>query len=182
MNPIKILFVCHGNICRSPIAEFMMKDRANREGLADQFRIDSAATTAEEIWNGRGNPIYPPALRILRAHGIGVPGNELGVAKKRACLMTRADYAFYDLLLGMDQENLRDMRRIAGGDPGKKIHLLLETSDKPRDVADPWYTGDFAATWRDCEEGIERLFRSLIPGEGGRNQKDQPESNGNLTE
>lgn len=136
----------------------MMKDKVNRAGIADEFEIASAATTSEEIWNGRGKPIYPPALRILWEHGIGVPGNELGVAAKRARLMTRKDYAMYDLIIGMDAENLRDMRRIAGGDPDGKICLLLDFMDHPGDVADPWYTGDFTATWRDCEEGTNALL------------------------
>lgn len=158
---IKILFVCHGNICRSPMAEFMLKDMVRKAGLEDQFEIASAATTGEEIWRGRGNPVYPPARRKLAEHGIGVPGNELGVSAKRARRMTAQDYARYDLLIGMDGENLSDMKEIAGGDPDHKIFRLLDFTDRPRSVADPWYTDDFDATWRDCREGLEGLLGYL---------------------
>ncbi len=158
---IKILFVCHGNICRSPIAEFYMKDLVTRKGLADQFEIASAATTTEEIWGGKGNPIYPPALKELLSHGIGTEDNELGVHEKRARLMTRADYGKYDFIIGMDSENLYDMKRIAGGDPEGKISLLLDYTDQPRSVADPWYTRDFGATWRDVETGVAGFMEEL---------------------
>ena len=154
----RILFVCHGNICRSPMAEFMMKDLVRKERIADRFRIESAATTSEEIWGGRGNPVYPPAKRELASHGIGTPDNELGVSEKRARKMTPGDYRNFDLIIGMDSENLYDMRDIAGGDPDGKIHLLLEFTDHPRSVADPWYTGDFAATWNDLSDGVPALL------------------------
>jgi protein-tyrosine phosphatase len=168
-----ILFVCHGNICRSPMAEFMMKDLAKRRGQSSALYVESAATTTEEIWRGRGNPIYPPALAELRRHGIGTPDNELGVSAKRARLMTREDYARFDYLIGMDSENLYDMKDIAGGDPEGKISLLLDYTDHRRSVADPWYTGNFTATWNDCEAGILGLWdflvkRGQLPGKGLR--------------
>ena len=151
----KILFVCHGNICRSPMAEFCMKDLARKAGVSDRLEIASAATSTEEIWNGIGNPVYPPARRELARHGLSCEG-------KRAVQMTRADYGKYDLLIGMDHGNLRDMRRICGGDPEGKIHLLLDFTDHPADVADPWWTGDFETTWRDVEEGCQALLNQLI--------------------
>ncbi len=147
---IKILFVCHGNICRSPMAEFVMKDMTARLGLEQEFHIESAATSTEEI----GNPVYPPARRKLAQHGIDCSG-------KTARQLTRADYKSYDLLVGMDSANLRNMRRICGGDPEGKISLLLDCTDRPRDVADPWYTGDFDATWRDVNAGCRGLLKKL---------------------
>lgn len=147
---IKILFICHGNICRSPMAEFVMKDLAERAGVAEQFEIASAATSTEEI----GNPVYPPARRKLAEHGIGCAGHA-------ARQMQRADYSRYDLLIGMDQENLYNMRRICGGDPEGKIHLLLDYTARPGSVADPWYTGDFERTWQDVLEGCRALLARL---------------------
>ncbi len=144
----RILFVCHGNICRSPMAEFVMKDLAAKSGLADRFYIESAATSTEEL----GNPVYPPARRMLAAHGIACGG-------KRARRMTRADYERFDLLIGMDSANLRNMSRIAGGDPSDKIRSLMSFTDCPHDVADPWYTGDFTATWDDVYAGCRALLR-----------------------
>ena len=146
----KILFICHGNICRSPMAEFVMKDMVRRAGLGGSFHIASAATSTEEIGNG----VYPPARRKLAQHGIACDS-------KTARQMTKRDYADFDLLIGMDGANLRNMRRICGGDPEGKIHLLLDYTDHPRDVADPWYTGDFDATWRDVSEGCRRLLDIL---------------------
>ena len=150
MNKIKILFVCLGNICRSPMAEFYMKDLVRREGCAERFEIASAATSSEE----RGNPVYPPARRKLLEHGIDPAG-------KTARQMTRADYAYYDLLICMDASNLRNMERICGGDPDGKMHMLLDYTSRPGSVADPWYTGDFEATWRDVAEGCNGLLRQL---------------------
>ena len=147
---IKILFVCHGNICRSPMAEFVMKDLVRKAGLESQFQIASAATSTEEI----GSPVYPPARRKLAEHGINCPG-------KTARQLTRADYDRYDLLIGMDNANLRNMRRICGGDSDGKIRLLLEFTGRSGEVADPWYTGDFEATWRDVLEGCSGLLRHL---------------------
>lgn len=152
----KILFVCHGNICRSPMAEFVMRDMVMRAGLAEGFQIASAATSAEEL----GHPVYPPARRMLAAHGIGCAG-------KTARQLTRRDYAAYDLLIGMDSANLRAMHRICGGDPAGKLHLLLDYTDRPGDVADPWYTGDFEATWRDVTAGCQGLLAALTDKRGG---------------
>ena len=158
---IRILFVCHGNICRSPIAEFYMKDLVNREGLADKFEIKSAATSTEEIWNGRGNPIYPPAREILLQNGIGTSDNELGVSAKRAVQLTRSDYDYYDILIGMDSANIRNMHRMCGGDPLGKIHMMLDYTGRPGSVADPWYSGDFEATWKDVSEGCLGLLEEI---------------------
>ena len=159
---IKILFVCHGNICRSPMAEFVMKDMIRRQGLDKEFYIESAATTTEEIWGNRGNPIYPPAIRELQHHGIGTPDNDLGASSKRARLLKKKDYNEYDYLIGMDRENLYDMRYICGGDPDGKISLLLDYTDQPRDVADPWYTRNFGKTWDDIENGCQALLAFLL--------------------
>ena len=146
----KILFVCHGNICRSPMAEFVMKDLVEKAGLADRFHIESAATSTEEI----GCEVYPPAKRKLAEHGISCKG-------KTARQMTRSDYNRFDLLIGMDSYNIRNMTRICGDDPEGKIKKLLDYTARGGDVADPWYTGDFEATWRDVSEGCERLLESL---------------------
>lgn len=140
------------------MAEFYMRDITEKAGLGRYFQIASAATTTEEIQNGRGKPVYPPARKELARHGIGTPDNDLGVSEKRATLMKRSDYDRYDMLIGMDEENRYDMRRIVGGDPEHKISLLLDITDHPRDVADPWYTRDFSATWRDIEEGCGALL------------------------
>ena len=152
-DKIRILFVCHGNICRSPMAEFIMKKLVSDAGLDDRFSIASAATSTEEIGNG----VYPPARRKLAEHGITCQG-------KTARQMNRNDYADYDLLIGMDSYNIRNMTRMCGGDPDHKIHLLLEYTDRVGDVADPWYTGDFSATWRDCLEGCTALLERLRQG------------------
>ena len=138
----KILFICTGNICRSPMAEFVMKDLVKKAGLETQFHIESAATSTEEI----GNPVYPPARRKLAEHGIDCTG-------KTARQLTNSDYDKFDLLIGMDRANLRNMHRICGGDFANKLHLLMDYTDHPGDVADPWYTGDFEATWRDVLAG-----------------------------
>ena len=147
---IKILFVCHGNICRSPMAEFVMKDMVRKAGLENQFHIASAATSGEEL----GNPVYPPARRKLAEHGIDCSG-------KTARRLRKSDYTQYDLLIGMDQANLRNMHRMCGGDPEGKLHLLLDFTNRPGNVADPWYTGDFEATWRDVEQGCQELLQEL---------------------
>ncbi len=147
----KILFVCHGNICRSPMAEFVMKDLVKKAGLEAEFRIESAATSTEEI----GNPVYPPARRKLAEHGVDCVG-------KTARQLKNEDYDQYDLLIGMDRANLRNMHRICGGDFDGKTHLLMEFTDRPGDVADPWYTEDFESTWRDVLEGCIGLLEWLI--------------------
>lgn len=132
------------------MAEFVMKDLVRKAGRAAEFSIASAATSTEEI----GNPVYPPARRMMAAHGIDCTG-------KTARQLRKADYAQYDYLIGMDQANFRNMQRMCGGDPDGKIHLLLDFTDRPGQVADPWYTGDFQATWEDVLEGCEGLLRHI---------------------
>ena len=146
----KILFICLGNICRSPMAEFVMKDLVEKAGLADEFQIDSAATCRDEI----GNPVYPPARRKLAEHGISCEGHA-------ARQLTAQDCEEYDLLIGMEGANLKNMQRICGGDPAGEMHRLLDYTDRPGDVADPWYTGDFEATWRDVSEGCKCLLAEI---------------------
>lgn len=147
---MKILFLCHGNICRSPMAEFVMKDMVKKAGLEDEFYIESAAISAEEL----GNPVYPPARKLLAQHGINCSG-------KVARQMKKYDYDAFDLLIGMDRSNLRGMHRICGGDFEDKMRLLLDYTDRPGNVADPWYTRDFEATWRDVQEGCAGLLKAL---------------------
>ncbi|WP_130871279.1 low molecular weight protein-tyrosine-phosphatase [Intestinimonas massiliensis (ex Afouda et al. 2020)] len=146
----KILFVCHGNICRSPMAEFVMKDLVRKAGRESEFEIASAATSTEEI----GNPVYPPARRKLAEHGISCAG-------KTARQLTSDDYGRWDLIIGMDQANLRNMRRLFPEDRGHKLHLLMDYTTRPGQVADPWYTGDFDATWRDVSEGCQALLAQI---------------------
>ena len=147
---IRLLFICHGNICRSPMAEFVMKALAAKAGLAERLEIASAATSTEEI----GNPVYPLAQRKLAEHGIGCAG-------KTARQMTRRDYEAYDYLIAMDRNNLRNMQRFVGSDPAGKVSLLMDHTTRPGDVADPWYTSDFDATWRDVAEGCAALLEEL---------------------
>lgn len=152
---IKILFICHGNICRSPMAEFVMKDLVRKAGLSDCFYIESAATSSEEVWGGRGNPVYPPARAKLREHGID-PGG------KRARRTTREDYARFDYLIGMDYANAYNMKRIYGGDPNDKISLLLDHCGRAgQEVADPWYTDNFDETWDDVLQGCTALLAHI---------------------
>lgn len=152
---IKILFICLGNICRSPMAEFVLKDMVEKRGLSGQFYIASAATSTEEIWNGIGNPVYPPAQRELAKHGISCKG-------KRAVQVTKKDYGQYDYLICMDTNNLRGLARIIGEDTEHKVSLLLDYTDRPgRSIADPWYTGNFEVTYRDIVQGCEGLLRYL---------------------
>ena len=159
---IRILFVCHGNICRSTMAEFVMKDIVNKQGLPDAFHIESSATHTDEIWNGVGSPVYPPARAKLREHGIGTPDNELGVSAKRARLTSMTDYDKFDYIIGMDSANMRNLSGLFGGDPDHKLYKMLDFADRDGDVADPWYTGNFDATWRDVSEGCHGLFRSIL--------------------
>lgn len=147
----RILFVCHGNICRSPMAEFVMKDLVKKAGLEDEFYIESAATSTEEI----GNSVYPPARRKLAEHGISCTG-------KTARQLRAADYGRFDLLVGMDEWNIRNMTRMLGGDPEGKVCKLLDFTNRHGDVADPWYTDDFDATWRDCVEGCKGILDYMI--------------------
>ncbi len=146
----KILFVCHGNICRSPMAEYVMKQLVKEEGVSGKFEIDSAATSTEEI----GNDIYPPVKRLLHAEEIPCAGHS---AKK----MTRADYDYFDLVVVMDGHNLRNLRRLIGEDTEKKVCRLLDFTSHPGDIADPWYTRDFDLTYRQVTEGCQALFRHL---------------------
>ena len=146
----RILFVCHGNICRSPMAEFIMKDIVGKAGLSDHFHIESAATSTEEI----GNSVYPPARRKLAEHGISCAG-------KTARQLRRSDYDSFDLLIGMDEWNIRNMTRMCGGDPDGKIFKLLDFTPCHGDVADPWYTDDFDSTWRDVLAGCSALLERI---------------------
>lgn len=147
---IRILFVCHGNICRSPMAEFILREKAKELGLEDTVVAASAATSEEEL----GNPVDPRAAAILHAHGIDC-------AEKRARQMCKCDYDAYDYLIGMDRMNVANMRRIAGGDPCGKMCRLLDFAANPRDIADPWYTGDFNAAFADICEGCTALLKRL---------------------
>lgn len=149
---IKILFICHGNICRSPMAEFVMKDLVQRVNRQSQFYIASAATSTEEI----GNPVHRGTREKLKSVGISTAG-------KTAVQMKRSDYAKYDYLIGMDSWNIRNMLMISGGDPEGKVHKLLEFAGSSRDVADPWYTGDFESTYRDVLAGCQGLLKQLMP-------------------
>lgn len=147
---IKILFVCHGNICRSPMAEFVMKDLVEKAGLSNDFHIESAATSTE----GLGNSVHRGTRKILTAKGISCEG-------KTARQINRDDYGAFDYLIGMDDENIRWMRYMLEGDPDCKIHKLLEFAGSSRSIADPWYTGDFDATYRDVMEGCSALLRKV---------------------
>ena len=148
---IKILFVCHGNICRSPMAQFVMQDLVNRRGLSDQFYIDSAATSREEIGNG----VHYGTRGKLKE--VGVP-----LLNHRAVQLKRADYDEYDFILGMDRWNRKNMLRILGEDPQSKVSLLLDFAEHPRDIADPWYTGNFDVTYDDIVEGCEALLAYIL--------------------
>ena len=147
----KILFICHGNICRSPMAEFLLKDIVNKRGLADAFEIASAATSREEI----GNPVHYGTRTKLAQFGISVAG-------KHAVQVTKRDYEYYDLLLVMDSNNIRNLRRVIGEDTQNKVHLLLDyTERKGESIADPWYTGNFDVTYDDIMEGLAGLLEQL---------------------
>ncbi len=147
---IKVLFICHGNICRSPMAESVMTHIVRQRGLESHFKISSAATSREEI----GNPPHYGTVNKLRE--VGIP-----VIPHRAVQMTRKDYDKYDYLIGMDDWNIKNMQKIAGGDPLHKMHKLLEFAGSTRDIADPWYTGNFDATYEDIVEGCETFLDSL---------------------
>ena len=150
---IKILFVCHGNICRSPMAEFVLKNMVAEQGIADQFEIASAATSTEEIWDGVGNPVYPPAKEELRKHGLRCDG-------KRAIQLCKQDYAYYDYLIGMDHNNIRNIERMTGH-KGGKIHLLLTFAGLQEDISDPWYTNRFDVTFQDVVTGCNGFLEYL---------------------
>lgn len=147
----RILFICHGNICRSPLAEFIMKALVKERGLEGDFEIASAATSREEI----GNPLYPPAQRKLREHGI-----PFGLHAARQ--ITRKDYIYYDQIVAMEAYNLRNLRPVVGSDPEKKVSLLMAYTQRPGDVADPWYTGDFETAYQDILEGCRGLLETVI--------------------
>lgn len=147
---IKVLFICHGNICRSPMAEFVMKDLVKKAGLEKEYFIASAATSSEEI----GNPVYPPARRRLAQAGISCDG-------KYAVQLTRSDYEKYDYLIGMEQINVKNIMRIIGEDSEKKVYRLLDFAKVHGDIADPWYSGDFDTTYEQVLEGCEGLLERL---------------------
>lgn len=147
------MFVCHGNICRSPMAEFIMKKLVTDAGLQKDFYISSSATSCEEIWNDIGNPVYPPARSELKKHGISCEG-------KRAVQLKKEDYNNYDYFIGMDTYNIINMKNILGND--KKIHKLLTFAGRSDDVADPWYTNDFETTYNDIYSGCNGLLKTLI--------------------
>ena len=148
---IKILFVCHGNICRSVSAQYIFQNLVNQRGCADRFVIDSAAATREEI----GNPIYPPMASELRRRGV-----PLGTHRARQ--LTRAEYDNWDLIIGMDDENRSDMMRILGSDPEGKVHLLMEYTDRPnRRIEDPWWTDRYGVVFDDIADGCSGLLKNL---------------------
>lgn len=152
---IKVLFICHGNICRSPIAEFVLKDMVKKLNKESDFYIASAATSREEIWGDVGNPVYPPAREELRKHGISCEG-------KHAVQITKEDYNKYDYLLCMDSQNIRNTLRIIGSDPENKVKLLLDYTDRHgHSIADPWYTGNFEVTYDDVVYGCNGLLKEL---------------------
>ncbi|MCI8468539.1 MAG: low molecular weight phosphotyrosine protein phosphatase [Eggerthellaceae bacterium] len=149
-RPVRILFVCHGNICRSPMAEFVLRDLAERRGAGDRVAVASAATSSEEL----GNPVHPGTRRMLEAHGISCAG-------KTARRLRSDEYDDWDLIIGMDDANVRNAARMLGGDPAGKVHKLLEYAGSTRDIADPWYTGDFQATYDDVCDGCVGLLAFL---------------------
>lgn len=148
---IRVLFVCHGNICRSPMAEFILKDMVSKQGIADQFEIASAATSTEEI----GNPVYPPARQELAKHGISCEG-------KTARQITKEDYKKYDYLIAMEERNIYNMRRFYPEDQEGKIYRLMDFADEPGDIDDPWYTGEFTVTYQKIEKGCEAFLNKVF--------------------
>lgn len=151
---MKIMFVCHGNICRSPMAEFVFKKLAAEQGRADEFFVASSATSTEEIWNGVGNPVYLPAKAVLYKHGISCEG-------KRAVQLKKSDYDKYDMFIGMDTANIRNMNRIFGGDPEDKIYKLMTFVGSGADVSDPWYSRDFDTAYNDILRGCTALIEKI---------------------
>jgi Protein-tyrosine-phosphatase len=158
-----IMFVCHGNICRSPMAEFIFKEMLEKKNLSHEFMVSSSATSTEEIWNGVGNPVYPPAQKELAIHGISCNG-------KRAVQIKAEDYEFYDMIIVMDDNNIRNLKRIIGQDTKGKVWKLLDFSSyntgkvrhlEGRNISDPWYTGDFRTTYNDILEGCEGLLKFI---------------------
>ncbi len=151
---VRIMFICLGNICRSPMAEIIFRDMVKKADRSGDFAVASSATSSENVWNGVGAEVYPPAKKILARHGLSADG-------KRAVQLSPADYDKYDLFICMDGSNVRNARRILGGDPDGKLRLLMSYTDRPGDVSDPWYTGDFETAYRDIEEGCRGLLDSF---------------------
>ncbi len=151
---IKIMFVCHGNICRSPMAEFIFKNMLEEKGLSKKYNVSSSATSSEEIWNGVGNPVYPPAKKELEKHGIYC-------GDKRAVQLKKEDYSKYHMFIAMDNFNVRNIFRIFGEDIDGKVFKLMNFTSRGGDVADPWYTGEFDVTYRDIYEGCLSLLKYL---------------------
>lgn len=156
---ISIMFVCHGNICRSPMAEFIMKKLVRDKGLSGKFYISSCATSTEEIWNGVGNPIYPHAQRELKKRGIPFDSN------KRAVQLKASDYEKYDYIVAMDSMNVRNIMRIIGDDKNSKVYKLMDFTDRKGDVADPWYSNRFDVAFNDIYEGCFCLLENIITRE-----------------
>lgn len=154
MKKISVMFVCHGNICRSPMAEFMFKNLVTKKGVADKFVISSSATSDEEIFCGVGNPMYPPAKRELLKR-------EIPFSERRAVQLKKSDYDLYDYFLVMDEQNYNNAIKIFGGDKNKKVKKLLSFAGDNRDVADPWYSGDFSSCYNDIDKGINAFFNTL---------------------
>ena len=150
----RIMFVCHGNICRSPMAEFIFKDLIGKLGCVSDFVVSSCATSTEEIWGDVGNPVYPPAKEELKKHGISCDG-------KRAVQLKKSDYNKYDLFVAMDSMNIRNIARIFGKDPENKVCKLMDFTDRKGDVADPWYSGRFDVAYKDIYDGCLGLLESL---------------------
>lgn len=151
---IKVMFVCHGNICRSPMAEFIFKDMVKKEGLSDKFCICSCATSREEIYNGVGNPVYPPAKAELAKHGLSCDG-------KRAVQLKNSDYEKYNYFIAMDSNNIRNIMRLFGNDPENKVSKLMDYTDRGGDVADPWYSRHFDIAYFDIYDGCQGLLEHL---------------------
>lgn len=154
----RIMFVCHGNICRSPMAEFIFKRLIEERGVAREYFVSSSATSREEIWGNIGNPVYPPAREELAKHGIGCNG-------KRAVQLALDDYEKYDLFVGMDSRNIANMTRMLGGDPEGKIRKLMDIAGRGGDVSDPWYSDRFDVAYSDIYEGCLALLDRLEKGE-----------------
>ncbi len=150
----KIMFICHGNICRSPMAEFIFKKMLSKNGLSDRVFVSSCATSTETIWHGQGEPVYPPAAKELASHGISCDG-------KRSVQLQKSDYNKYDLLICMDGNNIRNAMYIIGADPQNKLRKLMDFTDRPGDVSDPWFTRDFKTCYRDIEKGCASLLEKI---------------------
>lgn len=150
----RIMFVCLGNICRSPMAEIIFRDMVKKAGRADEFLIASSATSSENVWNGVGAEVYPPAKKALAKHGLSAEG-------KRAVQLTAGDYDKYDMFICMDRYNVRSVNRLFGGDKDNKICMLMDFTGRPGDVSDPWYTGDFETAYKDIYEGCSGLLEHL---------------------